>query len=404
MTRRRLEPGEAGEIYYEKRGSGWLAAQYIRDNSGRRRKLRGGGSTKVEARRQLKENLEKAFRAGGGGYKSTSRFEEAVDEWLRSVALQVERGSRSPTTYDQYERNARVHVKPGVGHLQLAELTTGRLDEFLRDVHDRVGYSTAKISRTVLSGTCSMLTRRDALRVNPVRDVGRLEQGSKAAPRALSVAEIRALFELLDGNDYARRKDLPDLLRFLFATGVRIGEALAVRWADVDLAAGVVVVDHTIVRVKGKGLVRKGTKSDASDRDLALPGWAVGMLARRYVGQDLEKPVFADTIGGWRDKSNVGRDIRKVRAGSALSWVKSHSARRTVATLLDGQGLSARAIADQLGHARPSMTQDVYMGRRVVGGGQAQHLDQLLGDLGKPRAVEPEDDDNEGQGDEGKAS
>ena len=43
-------------------------------------------------------------------------------------------------------------------------------------------------------------------------------------------------------------------------TGVRIGEALAVRWEYVDLRAGVVVVDHTVIRVKGVGLVRKSTK------------------------------------------------------------------------------------------------------------------------------------------------
>lgn len=397
MSRRRLQPGEAGEIYYESRPNGWLAVQYVRDKSGRRRKTHGGGKTKAEARRRLKINRETALKAGGGGFRSTSRFEDAVDEWLRGVALQVERGSRSPTTYDQYERNARVHVKPALGHVHLAELTTGRLDEFLHDVHERVGYSTAKIARTVLSGTCSMLTRRDALRANPVRDVGRLERGTKAPPRALSIVEIRSLFELLDSSEFARRKDLPDLLRFLFATGVRIGEALAVRWADVDLVAGVVVVDHTVVRVKGKGLIRKGTKSGASDRNLALPSWAVAMLARRYVGQDSTKPVFPDSIGGWRDKSNVARDIRRVRAGSALSWVKSHSARRTVATLLDNQGLTARAIADQLGHARPSMTQDVYMGRRVVGGGQAQHLESLLSDLGQLRPAENSDQDETGR-------
>ena len=43
-----------------------------------------------------------------------------------------------------------------------------------------------------------------------------------------------------------------------------------------------------------------------------------------------------------------------------------HTYRKTVATMLDRQGLSARTIADQLGHARISMTQDVYMGRRAV--------------------------------------
>ena len=49
-----------------------------------------------------------------------------------------------------------------------------------------------------------------------------------------------------------------------------------------------------------------------------------------------------------------------------------------MATLLDGHGLSARAIADQLGHARVSMTQDVYMGRRIVGQEASRSLDGLV--------------------------
>lgn len=61
--------------------------------------------------------------------------------------------------------------------------------------------------------------------------------------------------------------------------------------------------------------------------------------------------------------------------------------------MLDNQGMTALAIADQLGHARPSMTQDVYMGRRVVGGGQ--HRSELLGDLGKPKEVVEETDQDE---------
>jgi integrase len=55
-----------------------------------------------------------------------------------------------------------------------------------------------------------------------------------------------------------------------------------------------------------------------------------------------------------------------VRAGTTFAWIVPHTYRKTVATMLDQQGLSARTIADQLGHARISMTQDVYMGRRVV--------------------------------------
>ena len=55
---------------------------------------------------------------------------------------------------------------------------------------------------------------------------------------------------------------------------------------------------------------------------------------------------------------------RPLRGGDALAWITSHSFRKTTATILDDAGQSARQIADQLGHARPSLTQDVYMGRR----------------------------------------
>jgi integrase len=55
-----------------------------------------------------------------------------------------------------------------------------------------------------------------------------------------------------------------------------------------------------------------------------------------------------------------------VGQGTPFEWVVPHTYRKTVATFLDDGGLSARVVADQLGHARISMTQDVYMGRHVV--------------------------------------
>ena len=85
-------------------------------------------------------------------------------------------------------------------------------------------------------------------------------------------------------------------------------------------------------------------------------------------------PVFPDSRGGWRDASNVGKAFRSVRGGSDFEWVKSHTYRKTVATLFDQSGPSARMIADQLGHTRVSMTQDVYLGRRA---GNASNLAAL---------------------------
>ena len=73
------------------------------------------------------------------------------------------------------------------------------------------------------------------------------------------------------------RKDLPDLTRWLLATGLRIGEALAVSWSDVDLDAGTVEVDWKLIRIKGEGLLRVRRLKGGDDRTLPLPQFAVDM-------------------------------------------------------------------------------------------------------------------------------
>ena len=65
----------------------------------------------------------------------------------------------------------------------------------------------------------------------------------------------------------------------------------------------------------------------------------------------------------------MSRWLYEVRLDSDLEWVTSHAWRKTTASILDGSGVTARIIADQLGHSRVSMTQDVYMARKVRGTG-----------------------------------
>lgn len=91
-----------------------------------------------------------------------------------------------------------------------------------------------------------------------------------------------------------------------------------------------------------------------------------------------ETPVFPNARGGWRDPSNTRRVLRQTRGTDEFEWVTSHVFRKTAATLLDSAGLTARQIADQLGHSRPSLTQDVYMARKVTDERAALALEQGL--------------------------
>lgn len=78
------------------------------------------------------------------------------------------------------------------------------------------------------------------------------------------------------------------------------------------------------------------------------------------------------------DPANTRRQLRAARGDGLLAWVTSHSFRKTVPTALDQSGHSGRQVADQLGHSRPSMTQDVYLGRKVVNPTAADALDRFL--------------------------
>jgi integrase len=150
-------------------------------------------------------------------------------------------------------------------------------------------------------------------------------------------------------------------------------------WDQINFDAATVEITHTIIRVKGQGLLRKPTKSKAGERVLGLPMTASAMLRRRFnSGGRLDLPVFPDAIGGFRDPANVRRDIRDARGDAALAWITSHNFRKTTATVLDAGDFTAREIADQLGHARPSMTQDVYMGRKVRNSRTADAIDAAL--------------------------
>ena len=131
--------------------------------------------------------------------------------------------------------------------------------------------------------------------------------------------------------------------------------------------------------MKGRGLVAKRPKTRSGERTLPIPFWLVKLLRQRKVrAAGTTGPVFPDARGSYRDRNNVEADYRKVRAGTKFDWVVPHVYRKTVATILDQGGVSARMIADQLGHSRILMTQDVYMGQRAVDGSVASALDLLF--------------------------
>ncbi|MGH3471299.1 MAG: tyrosine-type recombinase/integrase [Nocardioidaceae bacterium] len=361
----------------------YRARAYYRDFDGVTRLVEASGRTTTIATQNLRMKLQNRTLAGSHGeLTGMSRFSEAADLWLSKFDDMVRQGRRSPGTIENYRRQLRLHLLPAMGSIRLGEATTPLVDKVIGMINANASAATARTCRSVVSGVMGLAVRYGAVIHNTVREVERIESKPKREPRALTLQERIELLKRLLADQKAQRKDLPDLMVFMLATGVRIGEALAVVWSQVDFDSGTVEITSTLVRVRGEGLLRKGTKSRAGERILALPASAAAMLRRRFMtGARLYQPLFPDAVGGFRDPANVRRDLRDARGTDALGWVTSHSFRKTAATILDEAALSARLVADQLGHSRPSMTQDVYLGRRAVDSQAALALEAALRDM-----------------------
>ena len=327
MPARRLQIGEHGSVAYVTGPTGRVtASMYYRNGQGRRRRIEATADSKTAAHREAVKAFERAMAAAGGvSFSSRTTFRDVAAEWFERFEQLVRDGRRSPASASLYRATLDRHVLPVIGGLRLAELTTARVDAFLHGVLRDKGHATAKVCRSVLSGVCGLAVRRDALRSNPVRDVGDLERGDRSGARALTLSECREWLAVLDADPYAVRKDLPDLARFLLGTGVRIGEAMGVTWDDVDLAEQLVHIRRTVIRVKGVGLVPKVTKSRAGLRTLRIPAWLVAVLATRRPVYGGPVPVFPDAGGGFRDRNNIERDFRLVRQGTRFEWVVPHT-------------------------------------------------------------------------------
>lgn len=368
MGRPRLAPGEWGDVTSLREatpaGVRHVCRVRYRGYDGRVRLVQRSGPTRKAAQASLDEALRELASQGEGLLTARDAFDDAVRAWLADLDDLVRVGERSPGTVQTYRFHWGKHVSPSLGGLRLNQVTVPVVDRFLVRLHGDVGPATARSARAIVSGAMGRAVREGAVPTNPARDVRRLSVKPKRRPRALTDAERSAWFLALAQDEDAVRRDLPELTAFMLATGLRIGEALAVIWEEVDLDGGTIMVTSTLIRVTGQGLLRKRTKSEAGQRPLVLPSWCVAMLRRRTLaGVGPEEPVFATVDAGFRDPRNVGRWLAEARTKAGMEWVTSHAWRKTTASVLDDSGLTARLIADQLGHSRVSMTQDVYLGR-----------------------------------------
>lgn len=382
MPRPPLLLGTHGEIRYYRLPSGKVRARTkYRDYDGVVREVERVAASRPKADRKLKEALRDRARAvAGDEITPSSKIEDAAVIWLR----ELDESSKALRTKRTYHRSWERDLKPAVGSLRVSEMTVSLATRVLHTIRDSAGLGSAKHAKVVLCGILAVAMRFDAVESNAASEVilGQSKTKTKKQTERVNLTnqdyyELRKYLRDSDSAATYHRRDLPDLVDMLAALGCRIGELLALDWSKIDFAAGTVAIEGTVIRESGHGaFVQQHTKSRAGMRTVRAPRWAIELLARRKANSQ-SSWVFPTTAGTLRDPDNTRADLRRAVAGTRWEGLHPHAFRHLVATQLDEAGLTAREIADYLGHEHVSMTQDVYMNRKSVGDAAASALDAL---------------------------
>jgi integrase len=378
-----MPPGTYGEIWVSDGGAPYKARARYRDFDGVVRTVARFGQTKTAAKNALVAALRDRARAAQGSHITpATTIADLAGLWL-AAGVKTSGQPWATNTRETYAYIVANEVIPALGGIRIGELKLSVVNRALSTIAARNGPGAAKTMKTALSGMCQLAIQHEALEANPVRDAIRITKQRKGPVRALTPGEVEDLTDRLRADRDAVRYDLPDLVDWMLGTGARIGETCAARDAVLDLQAGTWEINATTIRIKGRkpGLVvQERPKTAAGWRILALPPYCVQIAERRATEIRLradEAVLFpAPKAPTLRDPSNTAKGLRQALDRLGYDWVTSHTFRKTVATRLDEAGQPARVIADQLGHAKPSMTQDVYMGRAVVSADAARILDR----------------------------
>jgi integrase len=335
----------------------WRARTRYRFDDGKLRQVERFAPSRAKAETKLKQALTTIQATAAVDVKRETRLRDL------GVRFMVAKAGRAPRTVEAYQHSIDKVIVPRIGDLAVSEATPERLQRFIDTVTRENGPGSAKTARAVLSGMLGLATRSDAVRANPVRELAPIEAKPKGAT-AIPVADLPGLLEQVRGDERLVALDMVEMIEFIAGTGVRISEAIGLEWRDVDLAARTVTI--------------RAAKTDAGERTIRVPK-AVGRMLKVRGQVYGSVHVFPTALGKRRNARNTAREWADARERLGLpDGYTFHAFRKTVATALDQAGLTARDIAEYLGHANPALTQSVYMSKLVGGTRAADALDAVM--------------------------
>ena len=324
--------------------------------NGRRKYLYGG--TREEVRRKLARALG-AQETGSLGDARGRTLGEFLDEWLRDIV----RPSVRVWTYRGYEVHVRRHIKPAIGRIPLERLEPTHVQAFLNQkLAEGLSPKSVRYLRGTLRTALNQAMRWGFVARNAAALVdGPRVQRFEIAP--FTPEEARRFLTAVKGHR------LEALYTVALAIGLRQGEALGLRWQDIDLEMGYLRVSRQLQRVDGKfELVEP--KTPRSRRTIVMPPIVIRSLRDHRDRQfQEERPggsgnslglVFTRADGEPLDGTVISHDFHRVLGHAGLIQRRFHDLRHSCATLLLAQGVPARVVMEVLGHSQIAITMNTY--------------------------------------------
>lgn len=356
MTRRGRNEGSI----YQREDGRWVGSASLGVIAGKRRRKVVYGSTKREVQSKLREVQDAAARGLPvvGDRLTVERF---LAEWLEAA-----RPGLRPRTAMSYASHVRLYIVPAIGGVPLAKLSPGEVQRMLGALQER-GLSPQTVAhvRASLRRALGQAERWGYVSRNVARlvDPPKVE---RAPVDPLRADEVQAfLASVRDDRRYA-------LYLTAIATGLRQGELLGLRWADVDLDAGMAHVTVALGRKDGRPALLP-PKTTRSRRRVPLAPMVVEAL-REHRRRQLEDRllagsrwageawglVFPTTIGTPMSPADVTHAFQAALARSGVRRQRFHDLRHAAASLWLARGISPRVVMELLGHSTITTTMNVY--------------------------------------------
>ena len=369
-----------GEIKQRSPGSWQIRVFLGRDENGKRiRKNETVRGKKADAERRLREILGKMDH---GVVPSVERYKLA--EWLKLWLDDVIAHTTEQATFERYEEAVRLHIVPELGNIEISKITPRHVQDLQSKLlRDGMAPKGVGMVHGVLNGAMKHALKMELILRNPVETVSPPPVQKTEA----STPTIKQVQKLL-GAAAASGHYLWACIYLIALTGLRRGEALGLRWANVNLDAQTVLVEASL-GAKKQGLNLKGPKTDSGRRVVNLDDRTVAVMREHQkqqqelaeqLGVDPPEMVFPRLgLQDWCHPNTLAYYVKSMAQQAGCPGITLRSLRHFHASMALQKGGNPKTVADRIGHANPSTTMDIY--GHVLPGWQQKLADDVAKDI-----------------------